>query len=344
MGDKSTSEKAQVTWNPAERLGMPFHRREPRRIIVSHPGDLFHESVSDGFIAQVWNVMGQCPHHIFQIATQHPERMRSWVKRWADTAADHSVPMVGGLPPMPRGPQAMRATYSSGRAQLFAAMLDQMGEPPEGCAFPTYDWMEGQRWWPGVLPNVWLGASVQDQRSADTRIPVLLDTPAAIRWISAEPLLGPLRLSAAWIDIPAGFRPVTTADILGIGLPNRLDWVVAGGQTGPDARPMHPDWARSLRDQCQAAGVAFRFEQWGEWEPIGPLYGDDEETDDAHMEAVAIEVHENRRVIQLESSGYIAEGHQPTDARTWLMAQVGARRAGRLLDGHLWDQYPAGVS
>lgn len=115
--------------------------------------------------------------------------------------------------------------------------------------------------WP--LPNVWLGVSVEDQPRADLRIPALLDTPAAVRWLSCEPLLGPVdlgwcdgvdALQQDWIGGPSG----------GSGAPHPfLDWVVAGGESGPDARPMHPEWARSLRDQCTTAGVPFFFKQWG---------------------------------------------------------------------------------
>lgn len=129
------------------------------------------------------------------------------------------------------------------------------------------------------LRNVWLGVSVEDQRAADERIPLLLETPAAVRWISAEPLLGALDLTRiggdqfGWGRLNAldGLRYVRaiqnecgsewqTEPI------NHLDWVVAGGESGPNARPMHPAWVRSLRDQCAAAGVPFLFKQWGEWQ------------------------------------------------------------------------------
>lgn len=103
--------------------------------------------------------------------------------------------------------------------------------------------------WP--LPNVWLGVSVEDQKSADIRIPALLDTQAAVRWISAEPLLGPVDLDWPTADYIGGRRSV--------------DWVVVGGESGPGARPMHPEWARLLREQCRAARVPFLFKQRGEW-------------------------------------------------------------------------------
>jgi protein gp37 len=107
--------------------------------------------------------------------------------------------------------------------------------------------------WP--LTNVWLGVSVEDQKWADIRIPALLETPAAVRWLSCEPLLGPINLDP-WRNPGDLADPRTPAD-------SRLDWVVVGGESGPGARPMHPDWARSLRDQCTDAGVSFFFKQWG---------------------------------------------------------------------------------
>jgi protein gp37 len=103
------------------------------------------------------------------------------------------------------------------------------------------------------LPNVWVGTSVENQRYADLRIPHLLATPAAVRFLSIEPLLGPVDLEAYLLDEPEHEE-----------LGPRLDWVIAGGESGPGARPMHPEWVRSIRDQCTDAGVPFFFKQWGE--------------------------------------------------------------------------------
>jgi protein gp37 len=151
--------------------------------------------------------------------------------------------------------------------------------------------------WP--LPNVWLGVSVEDQASADERIPLLRQTPAAVRWVSAEPLLGPV----SFASVPRG----------GTGAEGNIDWVVAGGESGPHARPMHPDWARGLRDQCEAAGVPFLFKQWGEWRPTTADY--------------VVDDRQNTAVI-----------HRFKDGQR--LAKVGKRAAGRLLDGVLHDAYP----
>jgi len=214
----------------------------------------------------------------------------------------------------------MRALLSS------AAFQDHVRSIAPGAAWPP--------------PNVWLGVSVENQKWADIRVPALLATPAAVRWLSCEPLLGPVDLIRAvnkldWLD-PASLQP------------GGIDWVVAGGESGRGARPMHPDWARSLRDQCARSGVPYFFKQHGQWEPLGPLYdldedSDTDESDDARMDAVTAEI-DGHRVIQLETSGYIVEGHQPGDPRTWLMASVGKKAAGRELDGRTHDDYPQAVN
>ena len=153
--------------------------------------------------------------------------------------------------------------------------------------------------WP--LPNVWLGVSVEDQKTADERIPLLLETPAAVRWISAEPLLGPVEFSNVTNRSDAVKR-------LGKGSLDGIHWVVVGGESGHGARPMHPGWARSLRDQCQAAGVPFFFKQWGEYGP---------------MPAGMLEINSNFRA----DDPY----------------RFGKKAAGRLLDGREWNEYPKGT-
>lgn len=160
--------------------------------------------------------------------------------------------------------------------------------------------------WP--LRNVWVGVSVEDKAAADERIPLLLDTPAAVRWISAEPLLGPVDLNRILVNQERGFHASALHeqhDDCYYHSNAQLDWVVVGGESGPNARPMHPDWARSLRDQCAAAGVPFLFKQWGEWGPN--WYNDD--------------------------------AGQKIDGSEW-MDRMGKKMAGRLLDGVQHDGYP----
>ena len=181
------------------------------------------------------------------------------------------------------------------------------------------------------VPNVWLGTSVEDQKAADERIPQLLSVRAAVRFLSCEPLLGPVDLTALpWERLPsareAGVRsPVRCLNALTAGTksatPWNVSWVIVGGESGPKARPMHPEWARRLRDDCTAAGVPFFFKQWGEWAPVDlplghpPPWGPDEIN---HAD--------------LNSSECTVERQH----------RVGKHNAGRVLDGRTWDEVPRG--
>lgn len=153
-------------------------------------------------------------------------------------------------------------------------------------------------------PHIWLGVTAENQQRADERIPILLQTPAAVRFVSVEPMLGPVDLEAAcWGE--GKKRPPIDIQARQIANPIALDWIICGGETGPKARPMHPDWARSLRDQCKNAGVPFFFKQWGEW---GPNWLNDDD-------------------------GKKIEGSEWID-------KLGKKKAGRILDGRTWDEYP----
>jgi protein gp37 len=170
------------------------------------------------------------------------------------------------------------------------------------------DWAE----WP--LPNVWLGVTAEDQQRTDERIPDLLVTPAAVRFVSCEPLLGPIDFKF----VP-GFNRVN--------LSLRNWWVICGGETGPGARPMHPDWPRSLRDQCATAGVPYFFKQWGEYRPH-----------DVHPQMIHIDV----PGIALMPDG--SHGRAPQYIGATFMHKVGKKRAGRILDGVEHDGMPEGVA
>ncbi len=159
--------------------------------------------------------------------------------------------------------------------------------------------------WP--LPNVWMGVSAENQKWADMRIPALLDTPAAVRFISAEPLLGPIDLASKGHLARDEFE-------------RGLDWAIVGGESGPKARPMHPDWVRTLRDQCTSAGVAFLFKQWGTWAPNGFWRVDTGRPPENPHEHLFTEGGRN--------------GFLPS------MARVGKKAAGRELDGRTWDEFP----
>jgi protein gp37 len=192
--------------------------------------------------------------------------------------------------------------------------------------------------WGAGYPNVWVGTAVENQAEADRRIPHLLATPAAVRWLSCEPLLGPVDLEKITLR-PFGGKVTDLSNRLGdyiqplrgnfIDSP-KLDWIVVGGESGRNARPMHPDWARSLRDQCAAAGVPYFFKQWGESCPL-------------RSELIPVE---RRKIGWVARDGRFKfdcteEDHKPMyrdDDRHgtgfWkLIVRVGKKRAGRLLDG-----------
>lgn len=280
-----------------ERLDQPLQWRRPRRIFVNSMSDLFHDDVPDQFIADVFGIMAAARQHTFQVLTKRPQRMRDLL--------------------------------------LAGCMSRFEADAEETAAIYTDEW---PLQWP--LPNVWLGVSVEDQATADERIPLLLQTPAAVRWISAEPLLGPVDLRfgdplGEDDDSSVGCYPCWWRDAgrhehyIGEGCGRGIDWVVAGGESGPKARPMHPAWVRSLRDQCAVAGVRFLFKQWGEYGPAVLDARDDE------VEPWRIYPDGKRAWNATESI---------TPRETWpkeIMARVGKKTAGRLLDGKLHDEYPA---
>lgn len=276
---RNQREKVQVFLD-VKTLVKPLHWKKPRKIFVCSMTDLFGEWVPDGYIVAVWMMMARADWHTYQVLTKRPDRMRDFVARWNDhSGEDFDFKGV-------RGPEATRAAHPSGRGQLFAAYLDWLGsrtggQPPDGAAWPTFDWAEGPlRWSYLPLPNVWLGTSVENQHWADLRIPHLLATQAAVRFLSCEPLLGPLDLFGDAAD-PGPAMLVTDVQLWpntvnGLAEYDReltvgIDWVIGGGESGAKARPCYVAWLRSLRDQCAAAGVPFFLKQLGSHVVSEPL-------------------------------------------------------------------------
>ena len=281
-------------------LDQPLRWKKPRRIFVCAHGDLFHEAVPDEWIDKVFAVMALCPQHTFQCLTKRPRRAREY--------------LTNG----PKNHIAIRR-HIAGRPNVLKSVGDAGHMAP--------------------LPNVWLGTSASDQASADARIPDLLAAPAAVRFLSAEPLLGPIDLvnlhPTQMMTIDAiGGRALSREGDYDDGGP-RLDWVIVGGESGPNARPMHPDWARSLRDQCQAAGVAFFFKQWGEWAD----QSDDKVT--GHNHRILLPTGETIGV-GCKWGGAVEEGWKERGG-AW-MTRVGKKRAGRLLDGREWNEVPRAMA
>lgn len=188
-------------------------------------------------------------------------------------------------------------------------------------------WGDGD--WPA---NVWIGTSVELQRFAVERIEILLDIPAAKRFLSCEPLLGPLALRPHndFSDRGHGRRWIGTADD-DADCP-RIDWVIAGGESGPKADPMHPEWARSLRDQCLAARVPFFLKQWGQWGPVTP---------ESWSTRPVRWRDERTMLLGPDGTRYSpAQANELDDPRVVPLYRVGKKRAGQVLDGQLWEQVP----
>lgn len=304
---------------PDHILTQPLRWKKPRTIFVNSMGDLFHEDAPDHWIDKVFAVMALASQHTFLVLTKRAARMRDYIQ---DVALG--------------GERIESIVYRAGHTM----------EDGDAAA----DFVKAQGW---PLPNVWLGVSTERQVEADERIPLLLATPAAKRFISAEPLLGPIELNrniggTLWIGGQRGH--VGTHH--GIGTPEcprerhhhhddrcepGLDWVITGGESGKDARPMHPDWIRSLRDQCAAAGVPFFFKQHGEWIAIRDV------PESADLYHPAPESHPDaRRRCKVETTIMKSDGSTcgPANPGAFLQGsgshqifRVGKRAAGRLLDG-----------
>lgn len=212
-----------------ERLEIPLKWKKPRHIFVNSMSDWLHGGISDTEIFQILAICAITPQHTYQFLTKRPERLPSLLSDLA-----YASEAIG-----------IWAEYYSG-LDRFIWHKDDSGNAD-------------QRWtWP--FPNVQLGTSVEDQKTADERIPHLLSCHSGVHFISAEPLLGP-------IELRYDFLPRMES------LGNTLDWVIVGGESGPKARPMNPEWVRSLRDQCADAGVPFFFKQWGEYDENGNRVG-----------------------------------------------------------------------
>lgn len=294
-----------------EVLQQPLRWQRPRRIFVNSMSDLFHKEVPQDYIDKVFAVMALAPRHTFQILTKRPDRMKNYLqgleKRGTAATLGYAAELVTG--------DEIAHHYVNNR--ILAGATDKPG-------------------WP--LKNVWLGVSVENQMAADERIPLLLQTPAAVRFLSCEPLLGPVDLFQAGA-LTGGLVNENEFDAHG-----NIDWVIAGGESGHGARPMHPDWVRSLRDQCQAAGVAFHFKQWGAWAP----YVDDDKF--THCGA------ETARNMQhyVNPDGSTGECWLVDGDGTWqnwtgepnetcaVVNRVGKAAAGRMLDGRTWEEFPEG--
>lgn len=250
------------------------------RVFVNSMSDWLDDEVPLEWLAFLLQTIWLCPNLDFQLLTKRPENWRArLLKVWA---AEH-----------------------------------RKGEPLSDLCKMTSRWTSNTE--PADIPsNIWIGTTVENQRYADERIPHLLKIPARVRFLSMEPLSGAVDLRntgkgerAGWIYAEDTIAPSAIIDF-----EPSIHWVIAGGESGGKAVPAHPDWFRSLRDQCRAAGVPFFFKQWGEWIPVNEL-----------------------RYLESNPSLLRSYKGQKLDDGT-LVLRVGKETAGHLLDGEAWRQFP----
>lgn len=279
MGAATNIEWTERTWNPTvgcsvlspgcrKCYAMTMARRlelmgqAPTTWFVNSMSDLFHEEVPDEWIDRVFAVMALSSQHTFQVLTKRAERMQKYML---------------GLD-LPYRVVCAAENVSPGDLQDAQRFQIESSDDDRGAEGTPARW---------PLPNVWLGVSAEDQQRANERIPHLLATPAAVRFVSAEPLLGSIDFRRLCPDDSFRRSGVALDALIGdtvdatTGQPPRdgrracqpIDWIIVGGESGQGARPMHPDWARQIRDQCAAAGVPFFMKQWGEFVSVSEVAG-----------------------------------------------------------------------
>ncbi|MBF0169077.1 MAG: phage Gp37/Gp68 family protein [Alphaproteobacteria bacterium] len=279
-----------------EALLRPLRWKKPRKIFVTSTGDPFHGAVPDAWLDRMLAVMALTPQHTYLLLTKRPERMRDYLmdEKTIMRVLQEMAVMIMHAPKRQHSDLVARLEY-----------FDRA---------PT--------WWP--LPNLWLGVSVENQKAADERIQSLRETPAAKRFLSCEPLLGPIDLRHSLLCPFEGKCKDNCMTCSSGG----IDWVIAGGESGRHARPMHPDWVRGLRDQCANAGVPFLFKQWGEWLPV---YSEDL-GDGSGLTFWPDDGGPLGRLEGRQAHSITANGQE--------FARVGKKAAGRLLDGQIHHDFP----
>jgi protein gp37 len=281
----------------AERLQVPLLWTRPRRIFVNSMSDLFHEAVPFEFIDKVFAVMSITCRHTYQVLTKRPARMLEYFRSRGPTEDDEGLPAGFFYPD-----------------QVDGTLVWPQWTPCKD-GKPGYDNC-GPSW---PLINLWLGVSIEDQATADERIPLLLQCPSAIAFVSYEPALGAVDLSP-WVRQPAA-NSIDYSQRVGhdapAGTKDRLDWVIAGGESGSEARPSQASWFVDVRDQCARGGVPFFFKQWGTW--VSQNHGPQ-----------GIPLGGYRSIAIRDRDEVVVDG----------MYRCGKKVAGRVLDGREHDEYP----
>lgn len=314
-------ENGRIVWTGEMRmlehkLLYPLGEKNSTTFFVNSMSDLFHKDVPFSFIDKVFAVMALTPQHTYQVLTKRADRMLVYFQsrdedmdriREAAREIVYETPHLFHVVEKLKG----RAKEEIGEHLITGELLPHLKKagwfwdsiPSE---FGPENKIEYDGKWP--LQNVWLGVSVENQKAADERIPKLLQVPAAIRFLSCEPLLGPVFITHYLIK--------------------GIHWVITGGESGHGARPTHPDWFRGLRDQCEAAGVSFFFKQWGEFKSLEGKKFD--------WRRKFIHLLPDGTVKPVQTYGCL----ETRPERLVAMQKVGKKAAGRTLDGRTHDDMP----
>jgi protein gp37 len=326
-------EPFKVTKHDDKVFIQPMRWRKTARIFCGSMTDLFHDDFNEKWLDAMFSVMGLTydvattdenntissykQRHIYLILSKRAERMRDYIQQLVDSDWE-----------------TLRKRF-----HRIAKSICNVYEKAD-YLYHVNASMTVATWIKDGMPGLWLGVTAENQEQADKRISVLLQIPEEKRFVSIEPMLGAIDLS-----FPAQFEHEDNEGY-GVEAIKGLDWVICGGESGPGARPVHPDWVRRLRDQCQTANVPFLFKQWGEWSP----YMDDDKFTHGDTETTKNMQH----YINLDGSigsCWISDGDGICQNWTGdikensrIINRIGKKEAGRLLDGQLWDQYPGGGS
>lgn len=301
-------------------LTQPLRWKKPRKIFPGSMTDLFADFVTDEWLDKIFAVMTLTPQHTYQVVTKRAARMRDYF--------EGRGLLRDGCVEIARADRVFEAAELAYGRQWYDRKAAAM--QPDN--------------WP--LPNVWLGVSTERQEEADERIPLLLQTPAAVRFISAEPLLGridlvsPLYTGEAGITMRGYLRDHAEPDDFHHHA-SKLDWVIAGGESGPKARLTSAYWVRLLRDQCSASSTAFYFKQWGEYLPVGQdLPGFGKVHGATAVKPGRMKLHYGGTRDRHPDHAFAERGVEFASVDNRLTFRVGKKAAGRLLDGVEHNEFP----
>ncbi len=295
------ADKVRFILDEKELLKILRTKKTGIQIFICDMTDIFHPGVPFEFVDRILAVAALRPDLTFQILTKRPGRMLEFYAQCDPKCMPLFLKNVASI----------------------SLKIDHKRYTEAECKWP--------------LPNVWLGTSASNQPELDKNAEALLQCPATVRFVSIEPMLGPVIMDRRnliadetyWDYLRGEKGPTCQHRVIQPEKTSSLDWVIVGGETGPGARPMHPDWARSVRDQCVAAGVPFFFKQWGEWMPgwindRGMVDWQNGTDSDRHA------------LPEIDGAGLSFVGWEDGS----VSQRVGKKKAGRLLDEMEWSEMP----